>query len=353
MALGAGENSLEYVANLDEAGFAGTLALKGDPINKSNDILKATLEDAVKKAVLLLRNSNIELKGVRLHLKASEAYVDVVFAYPGEGESWSGAVPLIYRRTATDARVPEDITKAVTYAYESMRPQARVKWIEDQEEFWRESKANVTRPIFEAMLDSKWKCVACGLPSNPNWARRIQDIKECGYTVATDTNRMCPTCKKASTHVVLLRIPRGGGTGYEVISSSFRERAISVLGGLDAFEGRRGRFLLPDHKFPEVRWDEDTRKENPDTMSDEEIRAKFQLLTNQRNLQKREVCRECFQTNVRPSPHSIKFFYEGTELWPKSIPIRGPGAEKGCVGCGWYDCARWREELNKKLAQQN
>jgi len=30
------------------------------------------------------------------------------------------------------------------------------------------------------------------------------------------------------------------------------------------------------------------------------------------------------------------------------VPRKGIEAEKGCGGCGWYDTAKWREELNKK-----
>jgi len=33
----------------------------------------------------------------------------------------------------------------------------------------------------------------------------------------------------------------------------------------------------------------------------------------------------------------LPFFYEGNENWDPSIPIKGKSAEKGCVGCGWYD----------------
>ena len=45
----------------------------------------------------------------------------------------------------------------------------------------------------------------------------------------------------------------------------------------------------------------------------------------------------------------INFFYKGTEDWPEGVPRKGIEAEKGCEGCGWYDTAKWREELNKKL----
>ena len=49
----------------------------------------------------------------------------------------------------------------------------------------------------------------------------------------------------------------------------------------------------------------------------------------------------------------IKFWYNGTtEDWPKEVPRKGIEAEIGCEGCGWYDVAKWREELNKKLMGQ-
>ena len=75
------------------------------------------------------------------------------------------------------------------------------------------------------------------------------------------------------------------------------------------------------------------------------IRAKFQLLSNQRNQQKREVCRECFQTGKRGTIYGISFFYEGSQFWDKRFPPKGKDAEAGCIGCAWYDIAKWREEL--------
>lgn len=72
-------------------------------------------------------------------------------------------------------------------------------------------------------------------------------------------------------------------------------------------------------------------------------------MTNQRNLQKREVCRQCFQTNKRGYPFGIKFWYEGNAEWDQNIPKKGKKAEQGCVGCGWYDFQKWRDALNDKL----
>ena len=84
-----------------------------------------------------------------------------------------------------------------------------------------------------------------------------------------------------------------------------------------------------------------------------EIREKFQLLNAQTNMQKKQSCRECIRTGKRGYPFGIKFYYFGTEEWNKEIPTTGKGAEKGCVGCGWYDMLKWREELNKKLNNDN
>lgn len=83
---------------------------------------------------------------------------------------------------------------------------------------------------------------------------------------------------------------------------ALRKRIIKVLGSIDVYEDTFSPHCLPDHKFSEIRWDDETKGENPDAMADEEIRQKFQLLTNQRNQQKREVCRTCFQTGSADIP---------------------------------------------------
>ena len=86
-------------------------------------------------------------------------------------------------------------------------------------------------------------------------------------------------------------------------------------------------------------------------MTDDEIKDKFQLIDNKRNEQKREACRNCVQSGIRGTVYGIKFYYEYGKSWPKDFLVRGKQAEGGCVGCGWYDIAKWREELNKKLME--
>lgn len=297
------------------------------------------------------QDTNIIILGKREHLKASEVYVDVIFKYPRSSETWEGSVPIEYKRTGTSARTKEEIEEVIKRSYEAMRPEKRKNWLKDQEKFWQQSRKEVTQSFFDGLKDSQWKCVNCQLPRNPNWARRIQDIKELGYTLATNTKMSCKKCGKNTTHLILLRLPRGVQTGYESWSPALRRRILKILNYHDAYENRTYKHLLPDHKFPEIRWDESTRAENPDDMTAGEIRRKFQLLTNQRNEQKREVCRSCFQSGIRGTPFGISFFYEGNEKWPEDIPRRGKAAEKGCIGCGWYDLDRWRYELNGAIAK--
>lgn len=297
-------------------------------------------------------NSNIKMLSARAHSKASEVYMDVEFSYNGKREELS--IPIVYRRTGMNLEDKDEIIKYINSVYEEMRPENRSKWINNQKSFWDEKPgAGVTKSFFDALCDFKWKCVAHQLPSNPNWARRIQDLKEFGYTIATNTSKQCKTCGSAKTHLLLLPIKRvdGSGNGYETWSPALRKRIIKVLGEIDSYEGTKNPHCLPDHKFSEIRWDENTKEKNLDSMTDDEIRMKFQLLTNQRNQQKREVCRHCFQTGERGTIFGIPYFYEGGEQWDESIPRTGKSAEQGCVGCPWYDIERWRRELINKLEE--
>lgn len=308
----------------------------------------------------ILLNPNIYLYAEprKKHLKASEEYVHVRFTY-GANNVWDGWVPVEYRRTGISIKEGDD-EKLYAYlnkVYEQMNPVNFPSWLEAQEKFWEEEKPNAgtTKSFFDSLVRGGWQCVACTLPNNPNWARRIQDLKEFGYTIATDTNRYCQNCKQNKTHLLLLPIERISvdGNGYETFSPALRKRIIRVLGGIDAYEGTPSAHCLPDHKFSEIRWDENTKTENPDSMSDIEIREKFQLLTNQRNQQKREVCRTCFQTGKRGVVYGIPFFYAGNEYWDKNIPQKGKEAEKGCIGCPWYDLNEWKKQLLLRIKEND
>lgn len=304
-------------------------------------------------------NSNIVLYDEARHVntKASEEYVHVKFKYPDVQSEWDGWVPVEYRRTGVSIPVSakKELEEHLNNIYSQMHPANYKAWVAEQDRYWNATRSVETKDIFNILKDGKWHCRNCDI-SNPNFARRIQDIKEMGYTIATHINYRCPTCgNNRSTRLLLLPINRVelAGNGYETWSTALRARIIRVLGGIDVYENTSSRTCLPDHKFSEIRWDDDTKSENPETMTDQEIREKFQLLSNQRNQQKREVCRNCFQTGKRGTIYGIQYFYEGTDRWDSQIPPKGKAAEKGCIGCPWYDIARWRKELNNIIAERN
>ena len=260
-----------------------------------------------------------------------------------------------YRRTAVSVETGDELAY-VKRISEQLDPARFAEWKQAQEGFWREEHpgAHETKGFFDALAQNRWVCRKCSLPQNPNWARRVQDLKDFGYTIATNTKRLCKTCGTNTTQLLLLPLERlpNPGNGYETWSPRLRARILAVLGGVDVYENKPGRALLPDHKFPEIRWAQSTKAVNPDDMSDQEIRAKFQLLSNQRNQQKREVCRDCFQTGRRGIMFGIPYFYEGTETWDATMPTTGKDAERGCVGCAWYDVVEWRQHLTETVAQR-
>jgi hypothetical protein len=296
-----------------------------------------------------LKNKNIKVVGLRVHSKASEKYVDVLFSYPS-GSTWEGSIPYYYRRTGLFLDSAETIAALVDKSYELVTEPSVGTWVAAEKQLWKTEYdgKGVTKAFFYKLLNLKWNSVEGDLPANRNWARRIQDIKEMGYTLATDTRRYCPKLKRNTTHILLLPFPRGVKTGYETFSPTLRKRIISVLGSYDAYEGkvRPSNLLLPDHKFPEISWDEKTREKNPDEMTDEEIRAKFQLLDNQRNLEKREACRRVIQTSNVGTIFGINYYLNGKD-WPVNIPKVGKEAEQGWKLCPWYDIEAWRKSLNK------
>jgi len=293
---------------------------------------------------------NIKRLGEHEHSKANEKYIEVIFEYPDEEFEWKGFVPYHYPRGGVFATTEDKKWEVLEEAYRAMHPSKKQAWLNEQKRYWDSKNRDVTRGFFEALKDSQWKCRNCDLPQNPNFARRIQDLKDDGYTIATDKSRYCPKCRQKVAHLLMLKLPRGKGKSYEFWSSKLRSRILNALGHRDAYENwvrRTG--LLPDHKFPEIRWGTKGATALPDYMPLAEIKARFQLLTNQRNQQKREVCSNCFKTAKRGKLFGIDFFYEGDENWPKGVPTIGSKAEDGCKGCGWYDLMKWREKLNELI----
>ncbi len=299
----------------------------------------------IQKINSLLAPHKIKTFSIHINTKASEEYIDVEIKDTDSKFVWKGYIPFKYRRTGVDFATEESVAKHLIEIQKYFKPHLISEWVEREKKYWEaREKANVTKPFFDALSGLGW-VDPDDFPDNRNPQRRLQDIKEMGYTIGS---------KKVGRGYArqLVPIPRAAATGYETFSAKFKEKVIKVLGGVNAYErsSASAKTLIPDHKFPEIRWDEKTRADNPETMSDAEIKNKFQLVDNQRNQQKREVCRAYFQTGKRGTIFGINYYYEGNNNWPVNVPKIGKAAEKGCVGCGWYDIAKWRESLNQKAS---
>jgi hypothetical protein len=308
-----------------------------------------------------LEGSNIQVIEFLDNSKASEFYIRTKFIQD-DGFEWTSIVPYEYRRSGLKLETEQEVAKYL----KSVKPFFTKKWMEEwknkeesncKNEIVEKEKKNaekiargkkttaIVTPYFFLPLLSFKEVNGSELPENRNPQRRLSTLKEAGYTIAI------VQYGNERTTSTLLPFPKYQEMGYETFTPQFKARVIRLLKGINAFEAKETnrKSLIPDHKFSEVRWDESTKAENPINMTDQEIIQKFQLLDNQRNQQKREVCRHCFQTKERGTIYGINYFYKGTKKWDKSIPDKGKAAEKGCEGCPWYDIEKWRTMLNKKL----
>ena len=172
--------------------------------------------------------------------------------------------------------------------------------------------------------------------------------------VIVSENRRCPLCNKNT------RWDRWTGEYKESnaaagISAALQTRILRYYNNIDVIEQRQraNHELVVDHRFPMERWGV-IEPRNPDNMTVEEIKRKFQLLkkddAGNHNLLKSRSCERCIATRKRGYPLGIKFYYVGDEDWPSNCPQFGEGAEQGCVGCGWYDFEAWRNALNQFIS---
>ncbi len=212
--------------------------------------------------------------------------------------------------------------------------------------------------VYQALKDWQWHCLECeyahvGTTQIAGGAG-IQGLQRgaksrSGMSINSG-NHYCATCDKQTRH------DRWTGNLVSAIPApsmpaEFALRVVNLLGSRDVVEQteRPPNQLTVDHKLPMLRWNANTRASQSSfaDMTDEDIRAKFQLLkasngSVSHNLLKSRACERCFRTGRRGTPFGIAYFYEGTERW-QTDDRTDP---QGCVGCGWYDFDLWRARLN-------
>lgn len=175
----------------------------------------------------------------------------------------------------------------------------------------------------------------------------FREIKKMGYEFEEESigrwakNMFCPVCDRNTTHYKLLNVEptREEHHRYHITPAN-RERVLSLLGTRDAFsDATISSTPEIDHKIPWIKLDGDF---NIGEMTSEEIKDNFQILTREHNLLKDRRCRKCIENGNRPPFLGIKFWYSG------DCKYKGT-----CVGCGWYDGVKWRNEINNKLESTN
>lgn len=295
----------------------------------------------------LLKNSGIETFELRENKQACEKYIYTRFKQ--DSDKWIDTmVPYVYRRSGLYMDTPEEIAEYLKSIKSYFLEDYINKWCTEQISNIEGKDYIYTNFLRILLKESKCReIVQDRFPQNNNRQKIFQKIKDRGFVISILRGRKKENGGK--TRYWLLPIPLAQGTIYETMSEEFTNYVKRTLGNIDAYDNRWMDGLIPDHKFSEIRWDVNTPEKNSTDMSEEKIKAKFQLLTTQRNQQKREVCRNCYRTGERGTIFGIKFFYEGTEKWNPAIPQRGKDAELGCKGCPWYDINKWREKLQEKI----
>ncbi len=240
--------------------------------------------------------------------------------------------------TEADLENRIDFQEYLKDVYERLTPSNIEIWKKEIEE--RYNRNTEKHKLLRCLLSSLNERVlnTDALPGNSNPQKSLQALREDGLVIITE---------RENRHTYL-RLVEGlylSGFKSENIPEQTRKKVLKLLGYIDALSGNKktARELVVEHKFPESRWGNKTVYNNID-MSDDEIKEKFQLLTNQYNIVKREACKKCYAYGERQAPFGITYFYQGDENW-NCDAIEGDDAEKGCIGCGWYDTELWKKSL--------
>lgn len=216
--------------------------------------------------------------------------------------------------------------------------------------------------VFDLLSDQKWHCrehegkaVASAQYAGGGGIQGLQrgNQQRAGLVIETES-KYCEVCRRKAKWDHWTGEIKSANSAAN-IPKSLAQRILEVYSYTDVIEQRKraAHELVIDHRFPMERWG-DNEPPHLTSMSNVEIKQKFQLLkkdtSGNHNLLKSRSCERCIKTGKRGTPFGIRFWYQEGEDWP-SIHKRGAEAEKGCVGCGWYDFEAWRNALNLKLAQ--
>ena len=215
--------------------------------------------------------------------------------------------------------------------------------------------------VYKILKDQQWHCRECeyqhtGITQIAGGSG-IQGLqrgtKSRQGMIIDSANHFCMICDRATRHDRWQGAFQSSVQGGSM-PQSFVNKAVRVFDSRDVVENtqRPTNQLTIDHKLPRIRWNEESNAMLVDyaNMDENDIKQHFQLLKKSNgsvshNLLKSRACERCYRSGKRGQPFGISFFYNGGAKWEPSDK-QDPS---GCVGCGWYDFALWRESLNKLI----
>ena len=265
---------------------------------------------------------------------------------------WDGAVPKKLEKQGLEF-TDEELSEKLKDFYHQLNPANRTNWIQQSEAMWEgKRKAPQTHEVLKALYSGQWECRDHGPVKNTSSSDvrpRLRDLKEKKKYVIASQRRQCNSCGKSTMHDILVML-----SNLKLVRSDNRRKPISkmlnqkikqtFLRKEAAFGvARTNEELIIDHKFPSQRWF-GHESDNTNDMTDEAIRNKFQLLSNQTNMQKSRACDRCVKESLRGVFMGIPWFHEGDERWRTT-----KHNESGCIGCAWYDLEEWKRKLIAKL----
>lgn len=193
---------------------------------------------------------------------------------------------------------------------------------------------------------NEWVCSSCATDYSDRPAAVFKLLRNKGYKFEETSNgkygkkMFCPICGETKTHYkLLLDDPNFDETiNSNIFSQKQYIRVQNILNNVEAYNLWKATSKPQiDKKIPVIR-EQDV--EDISTLSDEEIKNRYQLLTQEHVALKNKACNHCVKYGIRPPFMGKKFYYLGDDIY------RGT-----CEGCGWYDGIKWTEELNKLIRE--
>ena len=279
--------------------------------------------------------------------KTNDVFKEVEFTY--QTKQWQGALPKFLEKQGLDL-TDEEFDKLIEDNYQLLEPANTQQWIVESNTRWK-NKNSETYKVLAALYTGEWQCRTCGIGRiNDQPPARIKALKVMGYIICS-RRKNCSTCEKKTMHDILIMLPpiesrfAHGNELRKPMSDILKKRIKKLLGNKEVCFNivRSDIELLIDHKFPSQRWNA-PEADNPNDMTEGQIRDKFQLLSNQTNMWKSRYCDACVKTGKRGDYMGLNWFHTGNENWQGATPHD----ENGCKGCPWYDLELWKTKLAEK-----